>query len=645
MWSDNETSLDLLGFRVHADLIRSVITDPTLLPVTVGVFGDWGSGKSSVMRMIMDDLKDSDNVAVIYFNGWQFEGYDDAKSALIYSILLELSEHAKVSAQVKNRIKKLWDSIDWLRVGSVGYQVLAPLATGFIASQTGVPSAPMMPPAPAPSTSAPQDQLGSVVKEKIEEIDLADLVEKNPAYKAVVGARKLRDQFTQLIKETNLAAVVILVDDLDRCDSKRLVETLEAIKLFLAVPHVAFVIGADERIMRYAIAKRYELESIAEDSTGSPQHTDLVTDYLEKLIQVPYYLPRLSQSEIETYMSLLFCQRHLGAQFELVCNIFRQSRKADITATFGLQDIQTILIDNGMEAIPELNNQLVWCSKVASALGDTLKGNPRQTKRLLNALTLRQKLAQAAHMDQLDDQVLVKLMLLQYLQPLLFAQLYKWQQAAKGKPQQLNQLEEWAQSEDTSLSDELKSAIEQKMTWTDLRVRRWLSMHPSLKDVDLRPYFWVTRDRVTNILSGISTIPRHLRILISELSAFESDSILVPEVKQQLIQLAADEQNILLEEFGELLRRAEDKTNLIAAWAALSEVLPTATDRFLGLLERIPTQTLPVSTPSKLELIALGSDEYASPIIILLERWSQEKTVVGRAAKESLESLRRKLEK
>src|SRR5690606_41561825 len=50
---------------------------------------------------------------------------------------------------------------------------------------------------------------------------------------------------------------------------------------------------------------------------GSNQ-VDLVTDYLEKLIQIPYYLPRLSASEIETYISLLFCQLRLGNDFKHV---------------------------------------------------------------------------------------------------------------------------------------------------------------------------------------------------------------------------------------------------------------------------------------------------------------------------------------
>src|SRR4051794_9509476 len=101
MWSDNETTDDLFGFRVHADLIRELIMDRSVLPATIGVYGDWGGGKSSIMQMLRDDFenespqKNTDmerykGVAVLYFNGWLFEGYDDAKAALLSSILTAL---------------------------------------------------------------------------------------------------------------------------------------------------------------------------------------------------------------------------------------------------------------------------------------------------------------------------------------------------------------------------------------------------------------------------------------------------------------------------------------------------------------------------------------------------------------------------
>jgi len=106
MWSDNETTTNLIGFRVHADLAREVVTDPNLLPVVLGVFGDWGSGKSSIMKMLEQDLNSDQHkdIVCLYFNGWIFEGYEDAKTALLSSILIQLGEHTRFGPKIKGKI-------------------------------------------------------------------------------------------------------------------------------------------------------------------------------------------------------------------------------------------------------------------------------------------------------------------------------------------------------------------------------------------------------------------------------------------------------------------------------------------------------------------------------------------------------------
>ena len=632
MWADNETNVDLLGFQVHTDLIRSVVTDTSLLPITIGVFGDWGSGKSSVMKMLEHGLQENERVATIYFNGWQFEGYDDAKSALIYSILIELAEHRRLAPEIKTRVKGLIKKVDWVRLASTGYQVAVPFFTAWVAAQAG---APVMPPLlPQPPSPSPPAEAEEQLIEDLTDVDLTELLKSNPANQAMLGARQFRKEFSNLIADTDLESVIILVDDLDRCEPKRLVETLEAIKLFLTVPHVAFVIGADERIVRHAIAKRYETEDVTQDTPAAERQTDLVTDYIEKMIQVPYYLPRLSQSEIETYMSLLFCKQHLEEQlFETIHQAFITSRSQDITGTFSLQQIQETATNNTI-ALPEtLTQELTWCSVIAPTLGDILKGNPRQTKRLLNALVLRRKLADAAHLENLSNQVLVKLMLLQYLRPRLFAQLYKWQATQNGLPQEINTLEEWAQSD----NPEVPETIEQNSIWNYPSIRRWLAMDPSLISVDLRSYFWITRDRVEGILSGVSAVPRYMRQIILGLVELEADGIFPNELKTQIEQLPTDEQNILLDEMEEKLKRAEEKRNLIWVWDEILPIIPSAVERLIEILNGIPSRNLPIAVPAKVNAIAVEYPVVKEKSTELLQKWADERQgAVARAAQEML---------
>lgn len=58
MWSDNETTQDLLGYQVHADLLKKIILSDSMLPISIGVFGNWGSGKSSLMLLLQQALKE-----------------------------------------------------------------------------------------------------------------------------------------------------------------------------------------------------------------------------------------------------------------------------------------------------------------------------------------------------------------------------------------------------------------------------------------------------------------------------------------------------------------------------------------------------------------------------------------------------------
>lgn len=73
MWSDNIAESDYLGFDVHANLIKGLIDEPGMRPITIGVFGDWGSGKSSIMESLKrayDDENDKTTVC-LQFNGRQ----------------------------------------------------------------------------------------------------------------------------------------------------------------------------------------------------------------------------------------------------------------------------------------------------------------------------------------------------------------------------------------------------------------------------------------------------------------------------------------------------------------------------------------------------------------------------------------------
>ena len=91
MWADNETEDDYLGFGDLVDEIVVALTEARLLPLTVGVYGDWGSGKSSVLRMVRKEIDGLDKgdreIVSAWFNPWQHESYAEIKAAFIDTVL------------------------------------------------------------------------------------------------------------------------------------------------------------------------------------------------------------------------------------------------------------------------------------------------------------------------------------------------------------------------------------------------------------------------------------------------------------------------------------------------------------------------------------------------------------------------------
>jgi len=483
MWSDNDTIEDLIGFRVHAELIRDVVGDDTVLPVTIGVFGDWGSGKTSIMKMLQADLAKNEQVAVVYFDAWLFEGYDDAKSALISSILKQLMENKRFPAELKDKAIKLIKRVNWMRLMKMGWDNVA--LPAVLAYATGGATA-------VPAVVAGIKAVFGKAEDNPLNSENAGKILREAEEDEITEVKDFRDKFGELLRDSKFKSLVVMIDDLDRCSPDRIVENLEAIRLFLNVDKTAFIIGADPRIVRHGIAVRYHQAldaartspAFGENPTESAEQ--LVRDYVEKLIQVPYQLPRLSPAEIETYLSLLFAKRDLPSEdFKACLADCEKLRASNRFGPFGLSDIQQAL---GSKPLPAVLKEALSFTAGAAHLR-----NPRQVKRFLNAFVLRRKLAKVAKMDSMRDDVLLKLMLLEYSNETRFRELARWHEEQDETPKQIHDMEagkdwpkEWGEKDS---------------------LRRWVSMEPKLSSVDLSEYLWLVRDRLASSQIGLSLTP------------------------------------------------------------------------------------------------------------------------------------------
>jgi|TARA_R110001599_G_scaffold150929_3_gene335337 hypothetical protein len=610
MWSDNETTEDLLGFGVHSELICDLIRNDNLMPLTIGLFGDWGSGKSSLLKIIKEQLEDDKDTLVLYYNGWVFEGYDDAKAALLESIVKGFEENKGFGKKVKGKAKELYKSINWMRILGFSFKNIVVPGTTALMTQ-GVSLIPFL--VSKFQAMKPEDLGKQLTGDKALETLSSFVKEKDDGPEMLV--REFRDQFAELIEESGVKRLIVLIDDLDRCTPDRIVENLEAIKLFLNVEKTAFVIGADPRIVRHAIQYRYQTggANLGEDSR-------IVDDYLEKLIQVPYYVPKLSSSEVETYLSLLICKKDLEPEiFDKVLAEFEGFKEKNRYSIFGISNLKDHLEERSFK---ELEVQIRDVSKLVSIITQSLYGNPRQIKRFLNTFTLRRKLSEIAKISNFEDSILAKLMILEYSELNLFNILFKWQMLQEGKPKELEELEQLVENEEDQIGDELRD-------WNKPKVIQWLKTEPKLGTKDLRDYFWISRDKISTTISGASMIPPVVRSVFESLIQVDIPTTLKREmIKDNYMNFIDTERASFMELASEnLLAESSKKEHYEVFHLLIEEGATEAVDAYIEVLKSIANTKIPAGVGESMKSLKMNPKLNE----ILTERFNSNRSKAGKA--------------
>lgn len=520
--NDQETATDLLHYEAIARTVVRFINETPDAPVTIGVHGDWGAGKSSVLKMTESAFKGKDRVLCLWFNGWTFEGFEDAKTVVIETIVDELRRSRPTSTKVADAAKKVLRRVDWLK--------LARKAGGMaFTAATGMPTLGQLQDVVETVkafVAKPQDHV-SVEELKNFASEAQQFLKEAPedTERLPEHIHEFRKEFSELLEAADLDRLVVIIDDLDRCLPKTAIATLEAIRLFLMVERTAFVIGADELMIEYAVKEHFP------DLPPSSGPLSYARNYLEKLIQVPFRVPALGLAETRTYITLLLAELALPSgdeRFSTLLTAAREDMKRPWQSR-GL-DMRQLQDAVGTPLPDEIRQAHAISSVLTRILTEGTHGNPRQIKRFLNTMMLRQAIAHERGFGaDVKLPVLGKIMLAERFYPDFYKQLAQLATGESGKPAAIAQLERTlkhsgsaetktdvgnkkggAKAEDSEvLAQEV--ADWQKNEW----IRGWASMEPSLTDVDLRPYVFVTRDKRGTI--GGFTNSAHLEGLVERL--------------------------------------------------------------------------------------------------------------------------------
>lgn len=263
--SDLPTSNDLLEIKQYTNGLKSFI-ESCSTPLSISIQGDWGIGKTSMMRQVQEKL--DKNCKTIWFNTWQFSQFNLTPylSVQFLSALVKEIESKDESKKLYNQTIKIWKTISSL--------------TKII------------------------DLKGISGKVGINYDELSGLINPDKRNNEELFLQDLKEDFENLISDfcEETERLVIFIDDLDRISPKYAVELLEIMKLFLDSEKCVFVIAIDESIVKQGLREKYpEISDVKQEN------------FFEKIIQVPFNVPH-SNYNLKKYISSLL--EAIGVSFD-----------------------------------------------------------------------------------------------------------------------------------------------------------------------------------------------------------------------------------------------------------------------------------------------------------------------------------------
>ncbi len=457
---------DLLDFMPYIETLAEVV-ESSSTPLTIGIFGTWGSGKTSLMGMVRDQLPE--NFTVAWFDAWKYDKEETLWRAFLLNVLFAVRKKIKPGENTQDLDyleTMLYRAIDLEKAGGVTIDLLklgSKVAQGAV--QIGLSFIPG-----APALGKIIEELQKMGAENVSQ-EALDAIQRERTKIHIEQVRFLeqfQEKFKTLVESrVKPGRLVVFVDDLDRCLPEKAIQVLEAIKLFLDVPDCIFVLGLDKDVIARGIEIKYRELGQKNDGEGKARFTIEGLHYLEKIVQLPFQIPPVERADMSKFVT-------------------------ELTPRWPAPECPEIF-----------------------AVG--LGSNPRQIKRTVNVFLMLNSLAGKRHQDKIKPIRLAKVVTLQAIYPELYELL-------KETPRYLRELEDYYRAEagpaaremaegglvSEKLPQEGKKASESRVEpppalapyLSKQAVRAVLTMHPpelaeanfsGLRPEELRLYFTLTR--------------------------------------------------------------------------------------------------------------------------------------------------------
>ncbi len=350
---DGYSDTDRLGFDKYIDTLAGMILDPDFqTPFCIGIYGKWGSGKTSFMRLLEKELlsagTNEPQPVPVWFNPWRYE----KEKHLIIPFLKTIEQalegfdgRSAIGKALKGAAQKIGDAATAFAYGLTAECKLGPIGVSFDAAKA------------ADREEALGEKRRAAAAEKLSRKLTSIYYDINNRLQEAVNSQKFR--------------IVVFIDDLDRCLPEKAVELLESIKLFLNLEGYLFILGVDRGVVEKGINCHYHFY----EQNGTPKSGGTATgrvispdEYLDKIIQMPLELPPIEPTRKRDFILNLLGQAEAYREFAEIIETGVDDNPRSLTRFVNLLAFtgrlaetikHSILEEDGPQAEPEERKQLL----------------------------------------------------------------------------------------------------------------------------------------------------------------------------------------------------------------------------------------------------------------------------------------------
>ena len=296
----------------YARQIDEIVGSKTESTRMLGIFGPWGRGKTYFFNRLRMNLEDNTKHSVKYkfveFNAWKYQ-----ETPALWAYLYEtMYKSASIVEKLLIQIKSIWNSM--LTTNFLLYWIILFIAWGIekffcrffddtisqVLNYLNVPAVFLY-------------LLGGIIhllKERI--VTAKSMIKKytkRKSYTHYLGIQNEIEEDLQIllqsmVRKVNKSRVILYIDDIDRCNSHKLISIIESLRTILENPEIQERLVVICSVDESKLMKAYEME-FKENGYTNEEIEQYKREQLDKLFIFGVKLPTLDSTQLNTYLSSL----------------------------------------------------------------------------------------------------------------------------------------------------------------------------------------------------------------------------------------------------------------------------------------------------------------------------------------------------